>query len=217
MRYTALSCSFLAILVGLPIPAARAETPFTSERAEVDLVVNYGWRRSRSISKPDPELEGADPYRFGVGVRGGYTFPTGLHLGGSVGFFPWGERRRSLWIVSRPEGEPEQRLGWTDTSLLQLMFETGYDIGLSRTIVVRPLLGAGMIFVRTRHDVPDISPEFQRYAFRRWTLAVAPGVMVLMDLGPVHGFLHGRYNVGVAPDELFVDALVVGAGLGKAF
>lgn len=190
---------------------ARAATPFTSEKGEVDVTLGYGWRTApRSLD--DDVLQWANPYRFGLGVGGGYTFEQGVHVGVSADFFPAGESRHSAWLI----GGGESRSGWAYTSVLQLMGEAGYDLSLSPAIVLRPTLAAGAVMIRMRENVPDIPAEYQRFGIRDRAFVLAPGATVLMDVGPIHFLVRGRYNLGVGP-ERFVDAVVVDGGVGATF
>ncbi len=94
------------------------EPPPTSDRTEAMAGIRYGTRH----------------LDFGPGLRGGYTLANGLYLGGALDYFLGDERsevigsaptrvRSDLWLVS---------------------IEAGYDLGLTRHLVLRPWGAAGI-------------------------------------------------------------------------
>jgi opacity protein-like surface antigen len=71
---------------------------------------------------------------FGPGVRGGYTLANGIHLGGALDYF-LGEPRSEVVGAARTRAT---------SSLWLVAVEAGYDLGLTRHLVLRPWGGAGI-------------------------------------------------------------------------
>ena len=71
---------------------------------------------------------------FGPGLRGGYTLANGMHLGGALDYF-LGERHSEVIGTARTRAT---------NSLWLVAVEAGYDLGLTRHLVLRPWGGAGI-------------------------------------------------------------------------
>src|SRR5512142_2690600 len=76
---------------------------------------------------------GTNDRDFGVGLRGGYTLPASIYFGGVFDYF-FG----STTTVNLPGASGEVK-----SKFWLLGAEVGYDLGLTPSIVIRPIAGVG--------------------------------------------------------------------------
>jgi hypothetical protein len=125
------------------------------------------------------------PYGVGLGLRAGVTLPLSLYLGGSFDYF-FGES------VTLDDIE-------SSASLLQLMANVGYDLGLG-PLTLRPSLGLGFA-KRSADGAADDASNF----------VASPGAEVLLGLGLLSVSAEARYNKIFDDDA---DAFILGLGIG---
>ena len=112
--------SAVGSVVGLLVAAEllALEPPATRDWTEAAAGIRYGTHH----------------LGFGPGLRGGYTLANGVHLGGALDYF-LGERRSEVVGTTRTRAT---------SSLWLVAVEAGYDLGLTRHLVLRPWGGAGI-------------------------------------------------------------------------
>lgn len=155
--------------------SASAE-PATLGRAEALVSVGYG------ISE-----DAHEEYGPALGVQGGYTFESALHLG----------LRFQHFFGTAPSRERE-------TSIDLIEFVPGYDVAVSRTLVFRPVFGMGATRV-----LNPLEHEGSDYVF----FHVAPGLSLVKTFGSLAAVFDFRYSVPNTRVNL-EDALVFGIGFG---
>lgn len=129
-------------------------------------------------------------YGPGLGLRLGVTLPGSLYLGGSFDYF---------------FGESETRLNQdVSASLLQLMGRVGYDLGLG-PLTLRPQLGFG--YAQSDGEIGSIESSNSDFV-------LAPGLEFTFGLGLLSIGAEASYNKVFADDEVELDAIVLGIGLG---
>lgn len=106
-----------------------------------------------------------DSYGFGVGLKGGYTFPSRIYLGG-VGNYHIGNQTEAL-------GNTISNRVW------YLGPEAGYDIGVSR-LILRPVLGLGLAFRNQSANGPALANAGNQSDTRVY---VAPGASLIYPIG----------------------------------
>jgi hypothetical protein len=100
--------------------SARAAPAFTLERATLGGGVRFG----------------TEDLNFGLGVRGGYTLNQGIYIGGLFDYwFGESDESNALGVA----GASSSFSAW------DLMAVVGYDAGVTRSIVIRPYGGFGII------------------------------------------------------------------------
>lgn len=179
-----------ALVATITVYAVTAHAkPFTYGKTDLAGNVAYGLYFGRRR---------ADPYGFGLGGRGGFTFEGGLHLGASAEYF-FGTSYTGL------EGNATYHLAMHN---LKLMFEPTYDIGIGRVLVLRPQIGVGMSYAygKACQDCGDASFVAFAYALGALFLYDLGGVMVAAG---VRG--HNRFR------EVFFDTLSFSLGVGTTF
>ena len=92
-----------------------------------------GFTWDRATIQGGPRF-GSDDLNFGLGLNGGYTLGQGVYLGGLFNYFLGETNEFRLAGVETEAGFD----AWF------LMFDGGYDIGLSRAFVLRPSLALGL-------------------------------------------------------------------------
>lgn len=133
-----------------------------------------------------------NPYKFGLGLRGGYTLGLPIYVGGLFdGFF----------------GETEALV--SGRSFI-FQAEGGYDLGLTDWLVLRPKIGLGL--TRFKYEICGVNVTEACVDDKKAKFAFQIGVEAPMKLGPVL----------VAPDIRFnivgdATAMIIGAGAGYAF
>jgi hypothetical protein len=187
-RITSLATGMAVFCTGF---AAHAERPFTEERAQISGHVAVG------IDLEDDEV---NPYGFGLGARGGYTLDPNVYIGGVFDFFFGGsEEVRVLGI----------RAGEVSARAWLFQAEVGYDFGVSRSVVLRPKMGLGMIQIAREAcaEVANICDDDSDGEF-----AFALGLEVPIDLDGLYVAPEMRFNI---VDD--ASALIFAAGIGGAF
>ena len=147
----ALGAAAVVSLVGAA-PAHAEESP-TAGHGSVAALLGYGFK---------------DPVGVGIGVRGGYTLPMNLYLGGTF-----------VYHLGKSESTG---LGDVKANLYYFGFEGGYDFAAG-PVVVRPYLGLGPATFKGSFpgynlggvSVPSSDTSETRFAF--W-----PGASVLYPL-----------------------------------
>jgi opacity protein-like surface antigen len=94
------------------------EPPATRDRTELLAGIRFG----------------TNHLGFGPGLRGGYTLANGIHLGAALEYFTGERRSETIGAVRTRE----------ENSLWVAAVEAGYDLGLTRQLVLRPWGGAGI-------------------------------------------------------------------------
>ncbi len=116
----AIVASVVTIGTLLAVSSARAEPAPTAGKASVGALVGYGFK---------------DGLNLGLGVRGGYTLPMNVYIGGTF-----------VYHLGKSESTP---LGDTSVNLYYFGVEGGYDIGAG-PVVIRPYLGLGAATARVK-------------------------------------------------------------------
>jgi hypothetical protein len=129
--------------------------PHEDRHASVAVLLGYGF------DFKDDEL---NPFGFGVGVGGGYTFDSGIYLGGQFLFFA-GDSETILTV--------EQ-----SANIVSLGMEAGYTLWFD-PVIVRPSMGMGVAF--TNQSVGGIDSDVSSVYF-------APGATVIY---PIEQFFVG--------------------------
>jgi len=120
VRWLAVIAVFGVVAVSSP---ARAE-PATSNSLQLGLGFRYG----AEMNEGD-----LNPWGTGLGLNVGYTMSNAIYLGGNGEYFFGGS-------ATLPGLVPNE----VTSNLWQLSAEGGYDIGLGKSIVIRPKLGVGL-------------------------------------------------------------------------
>ncbi|MEI9950099.1 MAG: hypothetical protein WDO74_14285 [Pseudomonadota bacterium] len=135
---------------------AHAEAAPTAGHASIAGLVGYGFK---------------DGVNFGLGLRGGYTLPMNLYLGGTF-----------VYHLGKSQSTP---IGDASTNLYYFGVEGGYDLAAG-PVVIRPYLGLGPATAKVTFPgatsggvtFPETTVSDTRFAF--W-----PGATLLYPLGPV--------------------------------
>lgn len=175
---------FQAALVG--VACGASSLAFSGDADALPLLTISGSLRGLYGSAlGDPAL---NPYGPGLGLRAGVTLPTSLYLGASLDYF---------------FGESEEVEGVDiSASLLQVMANVGYDLGLG-PLTLRPSLGLGL--AQSNAEAADIDTSEANFA-------LSPGAEAIVGLGLLSVSGEVRYNKVFADDDL--DGLYFGVGLG---
>jgi hypothetical protein len=183
-RLLCLSFFAFALLALTPATAFAMGNPFTQSRAQV-----FGGLRF-----------GSDNLNFGLGIKGGYTLPMDLYVGGMFDYF-FGEHEEST--VNQTHNEYSY-------SLWLLAPEVGYDFGITPAFMLRPFGGIGVAAVNgescTQGPGIDIC-----YDFSESDVGLILGGLANYSVGPV--FFGGELRFLLYEDE----ALIVGLHAGGAF
>ena len=178
--------------------AAQAQEAFTAEKATVSVGLGYG------LYTGDEMGGDFNPYGVGLHVRGGYTLPMNLYLGGLFEYYLG---------ATEEEGDFE-----ASANIYQIMFEGGYDVALGPTAVIRPVLGLGYSTVSSEVCLGDTGiPGFSGCSDTSQSkLAISPGAVALLDFGSVFGTASARYN-HIFVEDGNADAILLGVGVGLKF
>ena len=164
-----------AAVMFLGAAPAHAEPAPTAGHGSVAGLVGYGFK---------------DGMNLGLGVRGGYTLPMNLYLGGTF-----------VYHLGKTEGPQSLKSYY-------LGFEGGYDLAAG-PVVIRPYLGLGAHTVTGTMDaIPGITTEpisSSDTAFALW-----PGATVLYPLGSAFLGADARY---VIRDQLNTFSLFATGGV----
>lgn len=170
----------------LGLACGGALLAFSGDAAALPLLTLSGSLRGLYGSAfGDPVV---NPYGPGIGVRAGITLPTSLYLGASLDYF---------------FGASDEVAGIdVSASLLQVMGNVGYDLGLG-PLTLRPSLGLGL----AQSDVEGGAFESSESDF-----LLSPGAEAFVGLGLLSVSGEVRYN------KIFVDGdfdgVYFGVGLG---
>ncbi|HEY3256822.1 MAG TPA: hypothetical protein VGJ91_22860 [Polyangiaceae bacterium] len=152
IKNLAIALGAAAAVMLLGAASAHAEAAPTAGHASVAGLVGYGFK---------------DGVNFGLGLRGGYTLPMNVYLGGTF-----------VYHFGKSESTP---VGDISTKLFYYGVEGGYDIAAG-PVVVRPYVGLGAATAKgTIPAIPGFSAEtsVSDTKFGFW-----PGATVLYPLGP---------------------------------
>jgi len=105
--------------------------PGGEKRAQVGLLLGWGFKTDRRTAGL-----GSDPYKLGIGLRGGYTLDFQLYLGGYFVYYIGGSSEGGNAVVA---------VGTRDSNSNYMMLgaEVGYDVWIGPAML-RPSLGLGM-------------------------------------------------------------------------
>ncbi len=144
---------------------------------------------------------GTNDLGFGVGVRGGYTMPTSIYVGGVFDYF-FGSTNTVSALGSTVE---------TKTSLWLLGGEIGYDLGLTPQIVLRPIAGIGFASGSAKVCASSTGVPEQ--------CASSTASDPFFELGGSFNWFNGRFMLGGDARLLYVEegALVLGGHVGVQF
>jgi hypothetical protein len=193
-RIFASTCGIALLFVTSP---SRAERPFTEQKAQISGHVAYG------VAMDDDDTYGLNPYGFGIGARGGYTFRPNIYVGGVFEYF-FGESESTTVLLATEE---------SSANVWLLQAEVGYDFGVSRSLVLRPKLGLGL--TRLYEEVCGTAPVIGRQCpvdRSRGKFTFAPGLEIPIDLSGLFIAPEVRFNLG---DD--VNGFLLAFGIGGAF
>jgi len=180
IRNLAIALGAAAAVMLLGAAPAHAEESPTAGHASVGGLVGYGFK---------------DGMNLGLGVRGGYTLPMNVYLGGTF-----------VYHLGKTESE-----AGAEASLRSyyLGFEGGYDIAAG-PLVIRPYLGLGAHTVTSSVSgnlggvqIPEMSSSDTKFAL--W-----PGATILYPLGAAFIGADARF---VIRDELNTFSLFATGGV----
>ena len=156
---------------------------FTSNRASVAVGIRYG----------------TNDLNAGAGLHAGYTLDIPIYIGGAFDYW-FG----SSETVASPAGEiTAESSGWNVFGLV------GYDLGITRTFVIRPYGGLGIFAARAEVCTSSpVSPVEQCIEASASDAAGAFGGQLMVLLGSLH--LGGELRVIFAEEA----ALIVGGNVG---
>ncbi|MFC1642951.1 outer membrane beta-barrel protein [Myxococcota bacterium] len=187
---------------------AAAQVPFTEKQVQLSVGLSYG------VYLGNTTEDIPTPYGLGLAAKGGFTFDPSVYLGGELNYF-FGATRRF------PEyGDVEGSL-----SVLHYGAEAGYDVGLGRSLVLRPKFGIGSATVTAEATVEDVTDDISQSG-----LAATVGVQALGGGETWFLTVEARYTYlsvsteqlqqipGMAVDgDAQLDGLLLSVGVGIAF
>lgn len=183
-RLLCLSLFAFALLALTPAAASAMGNPFTQNRAQVAGGLRFG----------------SDDLNVGLGIKGGYTLPMDLYVGGMFDYF-FGEHDE------RTVGGVYSEYSY---SLWLLAPEVGYDFGITPEFMARPFGGIGIAAVNgescSRGPGFDLCNDFSDS-----DVGLTLGGLANYSLGPV--FFGGELRFLLFEDE----ALILGVHVGGAF
>jgi len=138
----------------LAVSPARAEQAPTAGKVSIGALAGYGFK---------------DGVNLGLGVRGGYTLPANIYLGGTF-----------VYHLGKSENVG---IGDVKVNVYYFGFEGGYDIGAG-PVVIRPYLGIGAATAKGSYS----GGNFGGYAIPSYSssdtkLGIWPGATLLYPLG----------------------------------
>lgn len=174
----------LGVLALSPAHASAMGNPFTKNRAQVLGGFRFG----------------SDYLNAGLGLKGGYTLPMDLYVGGSFDYF-FGEHDESTVAGIRYESD---RSAWVLTP------EVGYDFGIIPALMVRPFGGIGLAAgsAETCSQGPGIDSCIDD---SESDVVLTLGGLISYSIGPV--FFGGELRFLIFNEE----AVVLGLHAGGAF
>lgn len=166
IKNLAITLGAVAAVMLLGAAPAHAEPAATAGHGSVGGLVGYGFK---------------DGTNFGLGVRGGYTLPMNLYLGGTF-----------VYHLGKSESTP---LGDVKANVYYLGFEGGYDIGAG-PVVIRPYLGLGPAMAKASIPATNLGgltiPEQSSTETR---FGLWPGASVLYPVGSAFLGADARYLI----------------------
>jgi hypothetical protein len=147
-----LGCWIVGLGTTLVAAVAGAEPAATAEHASVGALVGYA----------------TDDLNLGLGVRGGYTLPSNVYLGGTF-----------VYHLGRSESVAGME---ASAKLFYFGAEGGYDIPVS-SVVIRPYLGLGAAKMTGSVSGGGVSMDVSETKFSAW-----PGATLIY---PINSFFVG--------------------------
>jgi hypothetical protein len=147
VKNLAIALGAAAAVMLLGAAPAHAEPAPTAGHGSVAGLLGYGFK---------------DGVNLGLGVRGGYTLPMNLYLGGTF-----------VYHLGKSENE-------YSTNLFYFGAEGGYDIAAG-PVVIRPYLGLGAATAQV--SMPAIPGFTEKMSNSETRFALWPGATVLYPLG----------------------------------
>jgi len=146
---------------------AHAEAAPTAGHGSVGALLGYGFK---------------DGTNLGLGVRGGYTLPMNVYLGGTF-----------VYHLGKSESTP---FGDVKSNVFYYGFEGGYDIAAG-PVVVRPYLGLGAATAKTSSPAFDLGAgqSFPATSASETRFGLWPGASVLYPLGSAFVGADARYLI----------------------
>lgn len=145
---------------------------------------------------------GTNDRGFGVGLRGGYTMPSSIYLGGVFDYF-FGSTDEKV-VPGAGSLETKARF-WS------LGAEIGYDLGIAPSIVIRPIAGIG--FARGSTESCTTFPDETKVC------TSGSDNNPFFELGGSFNWFNGRFMLG--GDARFLQAnsgaLILGGHIGVKF
>jgi hypothetical protein len=156
IKKLAITLSAAAAVMFFGAAPAHAEESPTAGHASVAALLGYGFK---------------DYVNVGLGVRGGYTLPMNLYVGGT--------------FVYHLGKSVDTGAGSAKTNIYYFGVEGGYDIAAG-PVVVRPYLGLGPATARSTIPAFNFGAGFTtpETTVTDTKLALWPGATVLYPLGP---------------------------------
>jgi hypothetical protein len=165
MRKT-IAAGIVTIGTLLAVSPARAEQAPTAGKVSIGALVGYGFK---------------DGVNLGLGVRGGYTLPMNLYLGGTF-----------VYHLGK-----SQNVGYGDSTMNVYYFgvEGGYDIAAG-PVVIRPYLGLGAVTAKvTMPSGTFLGVPVPGGSVSDTKLGVWPGATLLYPLGSAFIGADARYLI----------------------
>jgi hypothetical protein len=158
------------------------------------LLVGWAFKTDRSTSGL-----GADPYGFGFGIRGGYTFDFKLYVGLFYMYYLGSSTNSSC-------GRSCTSINLTPSAnYMQFGAEVGYDVWAG-PVIIRPSLEFGPALALT--DVSGTSTSVTR-------AVIAPGLTIVHPMGGF--FIGGEGRANIVPSANGISALLVAVHAGLRF
>lgn len=193
----------LVATFGICLPGVvRADPPGTAGKGQIGAVIGGGVGLN-DVGNAGGTVMGtagrANLYGFGLGPRGGYTFPkVPVYLGGVFMFF-LGERQS----VSALGFDVKARAGY-----MLLGLEGGYDIGVG-PVIIRPTLWLGPAILRAK-----VCNNGNCNADSDTALLLGPGASVIYAFDEIPLWLGGEMRFTIAAKDNHQTALMFGANIG---
>jgi hypothetical protein len=116
--------------------AQDTDAPHEDRRASVAALLGFG---------VDLTSDDLNPFGFGFGVTGGYSFDSGVYLGGQF-----------LYFIGDSEETPA---GEVSENIVSLGLEGGYNLHFD-PVIVRPTLQMGVAFINQSPSDADFSSVY---------------------------------------------------------
>jgi hypothetical protein len=131
-------CGLAALMMTVTASAFAQDTdaPDEDRRASVAVLLGFG---------VDLTSDDLNPFGFGFGATGGYTFDSGVYLGGQF-----------LYFV----GDSEETVGGeVSENIVTLGMEAGYTLRFD-PVIVRPTMQMGVAFINNEPSDVDFSSVY---------------------------------------------------------